>query len=280
MSVTSFVSFLLVFSQVIVVHAIQDAAETTTTTTTTTCEVNTIPNSSSISISSPQKKKLSNSAFVFVKPHANTPATRDLVVDQLTKAGIQIVEERDMDGVEIDQRGLIDQHYYSIASKATILPAEDIPVPVDKFEEAFGESWATVLNEKRACNAMEACERFDCSPNELNDAWQMIETVKFGGGFYCGTYCTLGYIYSMAFHWNNKAGCYHNMLLDRELTLVGYACLLSVCRLCICQRQAKTVCIQCILYGYASQVCRCRKFHSLLCCQLGSCQALMGFLSK
>jgi hypothetical protein len=132
-------------------------------------------------------KKLSNSAFVFVKPHANTPATRDLVVDKLTKAGIQILEERDIDGVEIDKSGLIDQHYYSIASKATILPAEDIPVPVDKFEETFGESWATVLKEKRACNAMEACQRFDCSPAELNDAWQTIETVKFGGGFYCGT---------------------------------------------------------------------------------------------
>jgi hypothetical protein len=72
--VTSFFSFLLVLSQV---HA-KDAE---------TCEV---PNIS--------PKKLSNSAFVFVKPHANMPATQDLVVDKLTKAGIQILDEQDFDG--------------------------------------------------------------------------------------------------------------------------------------------------------------------------------------
>jgi hypothetical protein len=43
------------------------------------------------------------------------------------------------------------------------------------------------LKERRACNDMGACQRFDSSPAELNDAWQTIETVKFGGGFYCGT---------------------------------------------------------------------------------------------
>jgi hypothetical protein len=111
-----------------------------------------------------------------------------LVVDKLTKAGIKIRSESDIDGVEIDKRGLIDQHYYSIASKATILPAKEIPVPADKFEEAFGETWGLVLKENRACNAMEACQRFDCSPSELNDAWQKAEAVKFGGGFYCGKY--------------------------------------------------------------------------------------------
>jgi hypothetical protein len=49
-----------------------------------------------------------------------------------------------------------------------------------------------VLKEKRTCNAMEACQQFDCSLAELNDAWQMIETVKFGGGFYCGTLVLFG----------------------------------------------------------------------------------------
>ena len=130
--------------------------------------------------------KLSNSAFVFVKPHANTEATRQLVVDKLTKAGVSILSETDIGGTEIDKRGLIDQHYYSIASKATILPAKKIPVPAEKFEDAFGESWQLVLREKRAYNAMEACKMFDCTPAELNDAWQKAEAVKFGGGFYCG----------------------------------------------------------------------------------------------
>ncbi len=131
-------------------------------------------------------KKQLNSAFVFVKPHANTEATQNLVRDKLTEAGITIVSESDVEGTTIDEKKLIDQHYFAIASKATILPAKEIPVPTDKFQESFGESWEQVLSEGRAVNAMEACSRFECSPAELNEAWQKIEAVKFGGGFYCG----------------------------------------------------------------------------------------------
>jgi hypothetical protein len=129
--------------------------------------------------------KLRNSAFIFVKSHANTQATRDLVQEKLSKAGISILSELDIDGETIDEKGYIDQHYYSIASKATILPADKIPVPPEKFEASFGESWKNVLKEKRACNAMEACKRFECTPDELNAVWQKAEAVKFGGGFYC-----------------------------------------------------------------------------------------------
>lgn len=136
--------------------------------------------------SSSKNTLLLNSAFVFVKPHANTEATQNLVREKLTEAGIVIVSESDVDGKTIDEKKLIDQHYYAIASKATILPAEEIPVPADKFEEHFGESWEKVLAEKRACNAMQACEKFECDTAELNEAWQKVQAVKFGGGFYCG----------------------------------------------------------------------------------------------
>jgi hypothetical protein len=130
--------------------------------------------------------KLLNSAFVFVKPHANTAATQKLVKEKLTDAGIKILAETDIEGTTIDEKKLIDQHYYAIASKATLLTPNEIPVPADKFKEAFGESWDTVLKENRACNALEACKRFGCTPEELNEAWQQAKVTKFGGGFYCG----------------------------------------------------------------------------------------------
>jgi len=130
-------------------------------------------------------KTLRNSAFVFIKPHANTEATQAFVKSKLQSSGLTILSECDIDGPTIDKKKLIDQHYYAIASKATILPASEIPVPTDKFEAEFGEKWATVLEEKRACNAMEACERFQCDTKTLNDAWQKAKAVKFGGGFYC-----------------------------------------------------------------------------------------------
>ena len=139
----------------------------------TTCEAAQVP-------------KLFNSAFVFVKPHACTPQTRTLVEEKLLNAGIDIVCQAEINGTEIDAKGLIDQHYYSIAAKATLLPTKEIPVPVDRFEQAFGESWESVLMENRACNALEACHRFQCTPLELNEAWQKVKSVKFGGGFYCG----------------------------------------------------------------------------------------------
>lgn len=129
---------------------------------------------------------LKNSAFVFVKPHANTEATQKMVREKLLGKGIEILSESDIDGKTIDKKKLIDQHYYAIASKATILAADKIPVPEDKFEETFGENWAEVLKEGRAANAMQACEKFGCTAEELDAAWQGSKVVKFGGGFYCG----------------------------------------------------------------------------------------------
>lgn len=136
-------------------------------------------------ISSPKQQKLLNSAFVFVKPHANTEKVRDLVTKKLESKGVNILSEMNIGGEEIDRKGLIDQHYYSIASKATILSAENIPVPRELFEQTFGEEWEKVLEEDRASNALDACRRFECSPEELNEAWRKARAVKFGGGFYC-----------------------------------------------------------------------------------------------
>jgi hypothetical protein len=70
---------------------------------------------------------LKNSAFVFVKPHANTKATQDMVRQKLIEAGIEILSEKNISGSTIDEKKLIDQHYYAIASKATILSADKIP---------------------------------------------------------------------------------------------------------------------------------------------------------
>ena len=129
---------------------------------------------------------LKNSAFVFVKPHANTEATQKMVREKLLEKGIEILSEADIDGNTIDEKKLIDQHYYAIASKATILPADKIPVPEEKFEETFGEKWGDVLKEGRAANALDACKKFGCNAEELDAAWQKAKVVKFGGGFYCG----------------------------------------------------------------------------------------------
>jgi hypothetical protein len=58
--------------------------------------------------------ELLNSAFVFIKPHANTKKTQKLVHDQLVKSGMKILSDREIDGSVIDEKKLIDQHYYAI----------------------------------------------------------------------------------------------------------------------------------------------------------------------
>jgi hypothetical protein len=66
-------------------------------------------------------KLVRNSAFVFVKPHANTPDVQKLVREKLCESGCQILSETDIDGPTIDQKKLIDQHYYSIGTYLVLM---------------------------------------------------------------------------------------------------------------------------------------------------------------
>eukprot|EP00349_Pseudokeronopsis_sp_Brazil_P010566 CAMPEP_0202971636 /NCGR_PEP_ID=MMETSP1396-20130829/28937_1 /ASSEMBLY_ACC=CAM_ASM_000872 /TAXON_ID= /ORGANISM="Pseudokeronopsis sp., Strain Brazil" /LENGTH=297 /DNA_ID=CAMNT_0049701203 /DNA_START=27 /DNA_END=920 /DNA_ORIENTATION=+ len=127
-----------------------------------------------------------NSAFVFIKPHANNARTQQYVADGLRSRGITILEEGDFTGPQIDEGKLIDQHYYAIASKATLLQPEQIPVPADKFESNFGLTWADALAQGRVFNALDACKQLNVDAAALDKLWGSAKKVKFGGGFYCG----------------------------------------------------------------------------------------------
>jgi hypothetical protein len=54
-------------------------------------------------------------------PHSSDPPSRTITRCRLTAE-------------QIDEGKLIDQHYYAIASKATILKPEQLNVPADKFK--------------------------------------------------------------------------------------------------------------------------------------------------
>jgi nucleoside diphosphate kinase len=133
---------------------------------------------------------LKNSAFVFVKPHAVTPKANAMVKDGLEKQGLVITSEGDLTSEVIDEKKLIDQHYYAIASKATILKPKELNVPQDKFKSKFGLEWEDALAKGIVFNALDACQEFGCNADELSKAWgdskKQDQLVKFGGGFYCG----------------------------------------------------------------------------------------------
>jgi len=137
-----------------------------------------------------QSEPTLQSAFVFVKPHACTAAVKELVTKKFGEVGIEILAEGDIDGPTIDAKKLIDQHYYAIASKATILTPDQLNVPKDKFSATFSEEWDAVLAEGRVLNALDACAKLGVSADEIDAEWGKAKKagrlVKFGGGFYCG----------------------------------------------------------------------------------------------
>ena len=85
----------------------------------------------------PAKKK--NTAFVFAKPHANTPAVLEVIRTKFAEQGIKVLMEGVVAGKEIDSKGLIDQQYCAIAQKSTLTTGKDLPVTPEKFKEEFGE---------------------------------------------------------------------------------------------------------------------------------------------
>jgi len=134
-----------------------------------------------------------NTAFVFAKPHANTPAVLEVIKAKFGEKAINVLKEGVVTGEEIDSKGYIDQHYYAIAEKSTLTSGKDLPVNAEKFEGVFGEDWKTVVSEGRALNALEFKKKFAIYQAEgaLDKAWDATDVakktrVKLGGGFYCG----------------------------------------------------------------------------------------------
>jgi nucleoside diphosphate kinase len=133
---------------------------------------------------------LRNSALLFVKPHAVTPGVVNMVKGYLVAKGIKILNEGVISSEEIDSKKLIDQHYYAIASKATILKPNELNVPSDKFEKQFGLTWEAALAAGNVYNAMDACALLGITADEMDKQWGVCKKtnklVKLGGGFYCG----------------------------------------------------------------------------------------------
>jgi len=133
---------------------------------------------------------LQNSAFLFIKPHACTDKTKALVEEQLKVKGFTVISSGEISAADIDSKQLIDEHYYAIASKATILKPDALNVPADKFKAKFGEDWSAVLAAGTAYNAMDGAAKLGMNATELEEAWRVAKKehdacIKFGGGFYC-----------------------------------------------------------------------------------------------
>ncbi len=136
-----------------------------------------------------------NSAFVFVKPHAAGKGGKveDLVESKLKESGIRITGHGVITAESIDENMFIDKHYGAIASKAVVLKPSELNVPEKgkkQFEEMFGMSWDDAIAKGKVYNAKEACEKLGCDGAGLEKKWRKLtrgkDLIKFGGGFYAG----------------------------------------------------------------------------------------------
>eukprot|EP00298_Acanthocystis_sp_HF-20_P000156 c10196_g1_i1.p1 GENE.c10196_g1_i1~~c10196_g1_i1.p1 ORF type:complete len:558 (-),score=275.16 c10196_g1_i1:7-1680(-) len=137
-----------------------------------------------------QEKVVRNSAFLFIKPHANTEAVRNYVERRIHEAGLSIVHQGLLTAEQIESKKIIDQHYYSIASKATLLKPNELSIPEQEFKKFFNVEWKDVLQQGQAYNAIDACTALGITGDKLDELWAQCKSskklVKFGGGFYCG----------------------------------------------------------------------------------------------
>jgi len=136
-----------------------------------------------------------NTAFVFIKPHANTASVQALVSATLASKNITVLSEGELTAEEIDSGMLIDQHYYAIASKATLVKPNQLPVNSEKFEKQFGLTWEAALSQGNVYNALDACAYLGIDADALDAAWAKAKKaeklVKLGGGFYAGLVDTI-----------------------------------------------------------------------------------------
>lgn len=136
---------------------------------------------------------LKNRAFVFVKPAAFTPAVLELVSAGFAGAKISILAEGDLTGDEISENMYIDNHYLSIATKASLNKPSALNPPaagLKKFEATFGLTWAAAIAEGRFFNAVDACTLLGVNGDQLNTLWAAAKKnkklAKLSGGFYAG----------------------------------------------------------------------------------------------
>ena len=136
-----------------------------------------------------------NSAFVFVKPHAAGKGGKveKLVEERLKDSGIRVTGNGVITAESIDKNMFIDKHYGAIASKAVVLKPSELNVPEKgkkQFQEMFGMSWEDAIAQGKVYNAKDACEKLSCDGAGLEKKWRKLtrgkDLIKFGGGFYCG----------------------------------------------------------------------------------------------
>jgi hypothetical protein len=129
-----------------------------------------------------------NKSYFFVKPHANNAAVDKLVRSVLSEAGIAVDQGGSISAEAIDEGGLIDRHYGTLAERAMSVPPLDLPVWAAKsaaFEAKAGMSPEAAVKAGKLLNLKQAMALLpSASPLEIEAQWRAGECVKLAPGTY------------------------------------------------------------------------------------------------
>ena len=138
--------------------------------------------------SSPPPSPPRNKSFFFVKPHANTPKVLALVKDTLTAAGITIDAQGTITAKQIDEGGMIDKHYGTLAERAMNIDPLDLPVwgaKAEAFEKKAGMSPADAAAAGKLLNLRQAMAALpSASALEIEAQWRAGDDLKLAPGTY------------------------------------------------------------------------------------------------
>ncbi len=133
---------------------------------------------------------MTNSALVFIKPHAVRRRTVEFIEDFLKERGIILEDSGELSSDKLKQERIVDRHYFAIAKTAVELPARELNLSEEaknRFQKAFGEEWDSVISGKRVLNAAEVMDRFkEINAGRLNEIWTEGTQTKLGPGLYAG----------------------------------------------------------------------------------------------
>ena len=125
-----------------------------------------------------------NSAFVFIKPHAckgHENAVESLVEEKFKSSGIRITGSGTINAEEIDKNMYIDTHYGAIASKAVKMEPYQLNVPQKgkaDFEKIFGETWDAALAAGTVYNARDGAAKLGLDSEGMNREWSKLSPGK------------------------------------------------------------------------------------------------------
>ena len=130
-----------------------------------------------------------NHSFFFIKPHAHNEAVEALVRQTLAASQIDVVSSGTISAAAIDDGGLIDKHYGTLAERAMDVPPAELPVwseaKAAEFEKLAGQSHTAAAAAGQLLNLRQAQALLPtASPKEIERQWRAGECLKLAPGTY------------------------------------------------------------------------------------------------